>query len=232
MTGRIAISQSNYLPWKGYFDLIRSVDTFVLYDEVQYTRRDWRNRNRIKTAQGAAWLTVPVQVKGRFTEPISSIVVSDDKWPAIHWSSMRHAYARAKWFEEYSGPFAAYLNASPPAHLSQINRDLLEIVMAELRICTPLKWSYEFPESHAGRSERLLSICLAAGADTYVSGPAARAYLDESLFEDNGVEVQWFSYDGYPPYGQCHGEFVHDVSVIDLLFNTGPEAGQYLERDA
>ena len=232
MTSRIAISQSNYLPWKGYFDVIRSVDTFVLYDEVQYTRRDWRNRNRIKTAQGTTWLTVPVQVKGRFTDPVSSIAVSDDNWSGVHWSSIRHAYSRAKWFEEYSVPFAAYLNASPPAHLSQINRDLLEIAMAALQICTPLKWSHEFPVSHAGRSERLLEICLAAGADVYVSGPAARAYLDVSLFEDNGVAVQWFSYDGYPEYEQCHGEFVHDVSVIDLLFNTGPDAGKYLERDA
>src|SRR6476660_6059569 len=99
---RIAIVQSNYIPWKGYFDLMRSVDEFVLYDDVQYTRRDWRNRNRIKTADGVQWLTVPVQVKGKYTQPIREVRVNDREWAANHWARLRHAYARAPHFADYA----------------------------------------------------------------------------------------------------------------------------------
>ena len=114
MTKRIAISQSNYLPWKGYFDMIRSVDEFVLYDEAQYTRRDWRNRNRIRTDQGLHWLTVPVLVKGKYLQSIESTLVSDPGWAASHWSSIHHAYARAPYFDRFSPYFQKYLERSPP----------------------------------------------------------------------------------------------------------------------
>src|SRR3954470_17054821 len=108
MTRRIAITQSNYLPWKGYFDLIRSVDQLVLYDEVQFTRRDWRNRNRIQTREGVSWLTVPVQLKGKYDQKIESTVVSDPSWAESHWRTISHNYARAPFFSDFSKPFRAF----------------------------------------------------------------------------------------------------------------------------
>lgn len=228
MTKRIAISQSNYVPWKGYFDLIQSVDQFVLYDEVQYTRRDWRNRNRIRTPQGLSWLTIPVLVKGKYVQTIEDTAVSDPTWSKRHWASICHSYSRGQYFDEYSKPLRTYLEGSTPDRLSQINRDLLEIVMGILRITTPLTWSSEFPVVSAGKSARLVSICQATEATTYVSGPAARGYLDVSLFEKDGIAVEWFNYDGYPEYQQLHSPFVHEVSIIDLVLNTGPEARDYL----
>jgi hypothetical protein len=232
MTKRVAIVQSNYLPWKGYFDLMRSVDQFVLYDEVQYTRRDWRNRNRIKTRSGPRWITVPVLVKGKYEQRIDETVASERGWGRRHWGAIHHAYARAQYFDDYSIPFRDYLEATTPRLLSRINRDLLEIAMRALGITTPLSWSSDLRVETSGKSQRLLSICLAAGASVYVSGPAARAYLDIGLFESSGVTVEWFGYEGYPEYEQLHPPFVHDVSVIDLLFNVGPDSLRMLERVA
>ena len=232
MTRRIAITQSNYLPWKGYFDLIRSVDQVVLYDEVQFTRRDWRNRNRIRTREGLAWLTVPVLVKGKYDQKIESTVVSDSGWAENHWRTISHNYARASHFTEYSKQFQAFYENSPPENLSQINRHLIEIVLNILDISTQLAWSRDFPVDEVGKTERLVSICLEAGATTYVSGPAAKDYLDVTRFEQNGISVEWFNYVGYPAYRQLHVPFIHEVSVIDLLLNMGPESLQYLDRQS
>ena len=230
MTRRVAITQSNYLPWKGYFDLIRSVDQVVLYDEVQFTRRDWRNRNRIRTREGMAWLTVPVLVKGKYDQNIESTVVSDSGWAENHWRTISHNYGRAPYFTEYSKQFQAFYENSPPENLSQINRHLIEIVLNILDISTQLAWSHDFPIDEVGKTERLVSICLRAGATTYVSGPAAKDYLDVARFEQNGISVEWFDYVGYPAYRQLHAPFIHEVSVIDLLLNMGPESLRFLER--
>jgi WbqC-like protein len=230
MTRRIAITQSNYLPWKGYFDLIRSVDAVVLYDEVQFTRRDWRNRNQILTRDGLSWLTVPVQVKGKYDQTIDSTLVSGNSWAQSHWKSIAHAYARADFFTEYSRPFRDFYEKDVPEHLSEINRSLIEIVLELLQISTPLSWSRDFPRTHEGRTERLVSICLSAGATTYVSGPAAKNYLDVGLFEREQITVEWFDYDGYPEYRQLHRPFVHNVSAIDLLLNMGPDSLRFLNR--
>lgn len=226
---RIAIVQSNYLPWKGYFDLIRAVDEFVLLDDVQFTRRDWRNRNRIKTAQGPAWLTVPVKTSGRFDAPINEIEVSDNDWGTRHWRSIRASYARATHFATYAERFEALFRGALPSHLSLINRRLLEFLCDLLGIRTKLSWSTDYETRH-GRNERLISICQQARADTYVSGPSARAYLDEGLFRAAGIQVQYADYGGYPEYDQLFPPFDHHVSVIDLIFNAGPRAVQYMRR--
>jgi hypothetical protein len=226
---RIAIVQSNYIPWKGYFDLIRSVDEFVLLDDVQYTRRDWRNRNRIKTAQGPAWLTIPVQTRGRYDSPIKEIVVSDPGWSARHWRAISGSYARAAHFRTYADRFEALFRSELPTHLSLINRRCLEFLCDLMGIRTKLSWSMDYTTS-AGRTERLVSICQQARADTYVSGPAARAYLDETLFRAAGLDVHYADYGGYPEYEQLFPPFDHQVSVIDLIFNAGPRALQYMRR--
>jgi hypothetical protein len=227
MPKTVAILQSNYVPWKGYFDLMRSVDEFILYDEVQYTRRDWRNRNRFKSPAGVRWLSVPVQVKGRYLQRVDETLISDPGWGESHWSALTNWYREAPFFDSYREVFeAAYLDSSEE-HLSKVNRRFLELIAGLLGIDVPLKPSTDY-ESRSTKTERLLSICEGAGATVYLSGPAAKAYLDESLFADAGIAVSWMDYDGYPEYPQPHPPFEHHVSVLDLLFSVGPDAPNYL----
>jgi len=226
---RVAIVQSNYIPWKGYFDLINSVDTFVLYDDVQYTRRDWRNRNRIKTAHGLMWLTIPVSVKGKFHQKIRDTIVSDASWANKHWETLLHNYRHAPFFELYSETISdLYRKAASLSYLSEINRLFIIEINRLLGIDTSIKCSGDF-NLLEGKSERLLGICREIGAMTYISGPAAQNYLNEELFRENGINVEWMRYDGYPEYLQLYGEFEHHVSILDLLFNTGDKAGDYMK---
>jgi WbqC-like protein len=230
MGKRIAIVQSSYIPWKGYFDLIRSVDEFVLYDDMQFTRRDWRSRNRIKTANGLQWLSVPVEVRGKFHQRICDTRVAEPDWHRTHWRSLQHAYARTTHFDRYRDAIeAAYASLADEPSLSAINRRLIEVICSLLGIHTPLAWSMEIPQRE-GKSERLLSLCEALGADEYLSGPAARDYLDEALFAKAGVRVVFADYQGYPEYPQAPGPFEHAVSALDLLFRTGPDAPHYMKR--
>jgi hypothetical protein len=226
----IAIVQSNYIPWKGYFDLIRCVDEFFLYDDVQYTRRDWRNRNRIKTAQGTNWLTIPVAVKGKYLQKINETQVSDPTWARTHWQTLACAYGKAPAFRGCRERFEAFYLGEPSPWLGDVNRALITIVCELLGVTTPIRSSAEFVLTEEDPSARLLEICRRAGADAYLSGPAARTYLDVEQFERAGVEVHWMDYSGYPEYPQLHGPFEHAVSVLDLLFMMGPSAAQYLER--
>jgi len=226
---RVAIVQSCYIPWKGYFDLINRVDEFLLFDDRQFTRRDWRNRNRIKLPHGVQWLTIPVATKGRYTQRIDETVVSDRGWAATHWRTLAHAYRGAPCFGEV-GPQVedAYAGVASESRLSAINRRLVELVCDLLGIGTRLAWSTDY-EGTGVRTERLVSLARAAGGSTYVSGPTARAYLDEGAFADAGITVEYVDYEGYPEYPQLHGPFDHHVTVLDLLFNTGRDAPRYLK---
>lgn len=226
MPKKIAISQSNYIPWKGYFDMIDLVDEFVIYDEVQYTKRDWRNRNRIKTPQGIKWLTIPVTTD-RF-DVINEVEIADPDWNTKHWETMCHIYSQASYFDFYANNFEWLYQHADQRFLSEINHHFLRGINKLLGIKTPISQSTEY-SSRGGRSGRLLSICRQAGADTYVSGPAAKVYLDVELFERSGITVEWMNYEGYPKYRQLYGDFVHAVSVVDLLFNAGPKAIEYMK---
>ena len=225
---RIAILQSNYLPWKGYFDLMASVDEFVLYDDMQYTRRDWRNRNRIKTAAGLLWLSVPVMVKGRFEQTIRDTRIDGTDWVQRHWRALECSYRRAPAFDA-TAAWLEPLYRCRWTHLSELNRALIEAVGARLGIATRLSnsWDYALAED---RSERLAAICEQAGAQIYVSGPAARAYLDEAVFRRRGIAVEWFDYGPYREYPQLWGAFEHQVSIVDLLFNVGADAAGLARR--
>ncbi len=225
----VAIIQSNYIPWKGYFDIINSVDEFIIYDDLQYTRRDWRNRNLIKTAQGLTWLTIPVVVKGKYQQTISETLVSDKKWAEKHWKSISHTYGKSEYFRDYSDQLEhLYLEKAPLLdRLSEINHLFLSEINQILGIKTRLRWSDEFDVS-GRKTDRLLAICKATGASHYVSGPAAKSYLDQALMEQEGIQVQWINYTDYPVYPQLHGDFEHGVSILDLLFNTGSNAHKYM----
>lgn len=229
MSKRVAIVQSNYIPWKGYFDLINLVDEFVLFDDVQYTRRDWRNRNLIKAPSGLLWLTIPVLVKGKYLQRIRDTRIGDRGWARQHWETLRHHYARAPHFRAVAPPLErAYAEAASLDCLSEVNRLFLQTICGMLGIRTRLSWSMDY-DIVEGKTERLLHLCLQTGASEYISGPAAREYLDESAFAAEGIAVRWMDYEGYPEYPQAHPPFVHGVTILDLLFNVGEEAPRFMK---
>lgn len=225
---KIAILQSNYIPWKGYFDIINMVDEFILYDTEQYTRRDWRNRNKIKTPNGLLWLTIPVEVKGRFFQKINETKISEKDWNQRHWKTIITNYAKVKYFKEYKEYFEELYLSFTEKYLSEINFKFINAINRLLRIKTKISWSMEFdlPE---GKNEKLIAICKQCNANIYLSGPAAKSYLDEELFKKEGIKVEWMDYSGYPEYPQLYPPFEHGVSIIDLIFNTGPEATKYMK---
>jgi hypothetical protein len=225
------IVQSSYIPWKGYFDLINAADAFTVYDDVQYTRRDWRNRNKIKTRTGVQWLTIPVETKGNYDKPIRDIRVSDPAWPRRHFESIRHNYVRAPYFAQYES-FLADLYLSPmPVYLTEINVRFVSAVCALLGITTSITIS-DLGDSVSGRNERLISLCHRVGAQRYLSGPAAREYLDEDLFAGQGIKVVYADYSDYPEYPQRFPPFDHHVSIIDLILNVGPDAPRFMKSFA
>ena len=225
---KIAILQSNYIPWKGYFDLINMVDEFILYDDMQYTKRDWRNRNKIQTAQGLKWLSIPVGVKGKYFQKISETKVSEDNWGKKHWETIKHTYAKAKYFKEYKDIFEdLYLNTNEE-FLSQINYNFIVTINQILGIDTTIRWSSEF-NLVEGQTEKLLGICKDCNADVYISGPAAKDYFDEELAKKENIKVEWMDYSGYPEYKQLNEPFEHGVTILDLIFNEGPDAGQFMK---
>jgi hypothetical protein len=220
---RIAVIQSSYVPWKGYFDIINAVDEFILFDDVQYTRRDWRNRNLIKTKDGLAWLSIPVKSTGNYLAPIRDIVTSNQSWREKHWRTLASSYARAPHFKEYGAPFEALYLGSQEERLSLINRSFIEAVCGVLGIRTRISWSMDY-EVVEGQTERLLHLCRQSGASAYLSGPSAQGYLDAEAFAAAGITVGFFDYSGYPEYPQLFPPFEHRVSILDLLFNEGPRA--------
>lgn len=224
---RVAIVQSSYIPWKGYFDLIRSVDHFILLDNVQFTRRDWRSRNRIKTRQGLAWLTVPVHSRGRYTQRIEDTTIADPSWGRRHWRSLEASYARTPYFRMYADLFEPLYEA-PPDRLSCVNHAFITAICRVLGISTPITWSSEYT-ARDDRNLRLVDLCRAVGATEYLSGPSARAYLDVAAFDAAGISVRFADYAGYPEYQQPHGPFEHGVTVLDLLFCTGPRALEFMK---
>ena len=230
MSKIIAILQSNYIPWKGYFDLINSVDEFIIYDDVQYTLDDWRNRNKIKTKQGVQWITIPVSKKGRLRMKISEVKVADVRWARKHWQTLSNAYARASHFREYADLFMeVYLHrASKLEYLSEINFLFITEINRLLDIRTRIRPSSEF-DLGEGKTRRLLNICKQTGASAYLSGPAAKDYLDEDVFHQEGISIEWMNYDNYPVYKQIHQPFEHGVTILDLIFNEGPESKKYLK---
>lgn len=228
----VLITQSNYLPWKGYFDLIRAVDEMIILDSVQYTRRDWRNRNIIKTPNGPLWLTVPVEVKGRYQQTIDETMIADDSWAEKHLRSIELAYKRAAGFQAVTPWLTETLSsASSISGLSRMNEHLIRAICGRLDIATPIRHCTDILDRAAllamDPTERLLELSKAAGATVYVSGPAAKDYLDVGRFNSHGIEVCWADYSDYPEYPQLWGAFDHRVSIVDLLLNTGAEAAAF-----
>lgn len=224
---RVAVLQSNYLPWKGYFDIIAAVDEFIVYDCVQYTKNDWRNRNQIKTAQGKTWLTVPVRQRS-LEQTIEQTEVADAGCFRKHWTSFRQSYARAPYIDYCrEGLEPLFQELAGCRLLGEANVRAIRTICGMLGIDTVIRSARDY-DLAGDRNERLVGLCRQSGASVYLSGAAARAYLDETLFSDAGISVEWMRYDGYPEYGQPHPPFDHHVSVLDLLAATGPGAPRFM----
>lgn len=224
---RVAIMQSDYIPWRAYFDLMNMVDEFILFDNAQYTRRDWRNRNLIKSVNGPKWLTIPVEVKGKYYQEIKDTVVSDRAWNRQHWKTIVHCYSKAKHFSLYRDLFEELYQNTDEVYLSRINYRFLNAICRLLGIAAKITWSMDY-ELLEGKNEQLIGLCSQAGANEYVSAPAAKAYMNEELFNSQGIAVSYIDYSGYPEYRQLYPPFDPHVSIIDLIFNEGPEAIKYM----
>ncbi|MDX4065357.1 WbqC family protein [Aliarcobacter skirrowii] len=224
---KIAILQSNYIPWKGYFDLINMVDEFIFYDEVQYTKNDWRNRNKIKTPQGIQWLTIPVRQES-LDQKIKDTKTSDKKWNIKHWRTISQNYSKAKYFKDYKDIFEELYLTCEEEYLSQINYKFITTINEILEIKTKLRWSSEF-ELVDGQTEKLLGICKDCSADIYLSGPAAKDYFNEELAKQENIKVEWMDYSGYKEYEQLNPPFEHGVTILDLIFNEGDRAKEFMK---
>jgi len=222
----VAVIQSNYIPWKGYFDIIHDVDHFVFYDDVQFTKNDWRNRNQIKSPAGALWLTVPVGA--RLDRLIREVTIADRLWASKHWKSIRQNYSRAPHFDTYRGFFEHVYLERVWDNLSELNQFLVTSIARQyLGIKTAFSDSAEL-RAEGRKTDRLVDLLRKLRARAYVSGPSARGYIEEEKFAQAGVRLVYKSYAGYPEYPQLHPPFTHNVSIVDLLFSVGPDAPWFI----
>jgi hypothetical protein len=226
---RVVILQPSYLPWIGYFDQLYKSDVFVLYDDVQYDKHGWRNRNRIKTPTGVQWLTVPVLTHG-LSKPANREVAIDTRqpWGAKHLQALKVNYARATAFQEIFERLAPVLTR-PWTRLIDVTQALLPVLCGLLGIDREIRLSSELGV-RGERTQRLVAICEALEANTYLTGDAARDYLDESLFAKRGIRLEYHRY-SHPVYRQLHGDFVPYLSVVDLLMNHGRDSLAILVDD-
>jgi hypothetical protein len=220
-----AIIQSNYLPWKGYFDIIHDVDIFVFLEDVQYTKNDWRNRNIVKTSQGTAWITVPV-LGGTHQMIYEAKIDNSRNWAEKHMKTIQRNYAAAPYYHSYCDEINS-IYAVEALTISELN------IVGIKTICKLLDLNTEFVNSidldvSGHKDDKLIEICQQIGAEEYLSGPAAKDYIDDSKFESADISLQYKDYSGYPEYPQLWGDFIHTISIIDLIFNCGEKAGDYI----
>ncbi len=224
---KVAVDQPDYLPWKGYFDLIHDVDLFVFYNDVQYTSRDWRSRNKIITRDGVKWLTVPVGA--RRSRLICDVRIEDRDWQKKHLETIRFGYARAPYYRKYIPFFEDVYLGRTWENLSDLDRYLTEQISREfLGIKTRFADSRDYPKTGAKHAKLLSLLDSLGNVDVYESGPAAKNYILPEDYKARGIGLAWKNYDGYPAYPQQSEFFIHQVSVIDVLFNTGEDASYYI----
>jgi len=221
---KIAISQPAYLPWLGYFDLIDQVDTFVLLDDVQFEKQSWQQRNRIKTPSGLQWLTVPVLFNGRFGQLINQVEIRDPEFSRNHLRAIELNYRRAPFFDQYFNGLSSLLDCTQKTLLVDLNVRLIDWLMGALGIQTRLVVSSALGQP-GKRTERLANICSVLGATQYLSPLGSAAYLlsEKEILLDRGIEVVFHHYE-HPQYRQLFPLFCPQASILDLLFNHGPQA--------
>jgi len=224
---KVAIIQSNYVPWKGYFDIINSVDLFVFHDDIQFTTGDWRNRNKIKTDTGTRWITIPC---GRDEKrKINEVRIGDFQWQRKHWNLISNYYSKAPFFNAYKNSMEDIYINTRWTNLSEFNQFFIKKIAIEwLGVRTNFEDSSKFNLIQQ-KADRVLELLKKVGATEYISGPAAKAYLNSSRFTDSGIKLKWMDYSDYKEYNQLYPPFIHNVSILDLLFNEGPNARFFLK---
>ncbi len=224
---KVAILQSNYIPWKGYFDIINMVDLFIFHDDLQYTSGDWRNRNKIKTPSGLEWLTIPCGVSEK--RLICEVKLQDKSWQKKHWAKIETSYKKAPYFAEFAPFFKdIYLGRSRES-LSELNQYTIQKIAREiLGTKTIFEDSRKYNLEHK-KAERVLELLKKCGATHYISGPSAKDYLTQEMFDGIGITLEWMEYGGYPLYEQLYPPFEHAVTILDLIFNTGKDAIKYMK---
>ncbi len=229
-TKRVVILQSNYLPWKGFFDLIRQADLLIFYDDTQYTKNDWRNRNRIKTPRGVTWMTIPCGPH-HLGRRIDQIRPAHPKWQQSHWDILHQNYRAAPFFSLFRSFFQEFYLGRTWDNLSELNQYLIvEIARNFLGIQTPFLQSNSLGVEGT-REARLVGLLQKVGATHYLSGPTGRAFLRSDPFQEAGIQLEYMDYSHYRPYRQLYPPFVHEVSIVDLLFNEGADAASYLDPE-
>jgi hypothetical protein len=223
---RVALLQSNYLPWKGYFDIIGRVDLFVFHDDLQYTKGDWRNRNLIKTPKGPRWLTVPCGTSEK--RLICEVELLNRDWQSTQWSQIRQNYSRAPFFDLYRGYLEEFFLGRVWRNLSVMNQHFISQVSRDVLGITTLLDDSRNHDLTLHKADRVLELLCKVGATTYVSGPAAKSYLSEERLAEAGIDVEWMNYDSYPKYPQLYPPFDHHVTVLDLLFSVGESAPGFM----
>jgi len=226
---RVGIHQPMYLPWLGLFERVYDCNVFVLLDNVPYSKNYFINRNKIKTADGGIWLTIPVLTKGRFKQLIKDVQIDNaTPWPRKHWKSIYYSYNKAPYFSKYADFFERTYKTEW-IYLIDIIDHLFFFILKALKINTPIIKASEL--GIKGKKEELiLSICKTVKADEYLSGPDGKNYLNLRLWRENNIKVIFHNYH-HPKYPQLYGEFLPQMSIIDLLFNCGDESLKILSKN-
>ena len=226
---RVTILQPSYLPWLGFFEQMTRSDKFVLLDDVQYTRRDWRNRNKVRVKEGWVWLTVPVQQKSRFSQRLLETRIDNSvSWRRKHLETLRQHYCKAPFFEKYF-PRCQQIYEKDWEFLFDLCLETIQFLKEEMGIETPLLRSSEMKLS-GEKTERLVSICRELGATHYLSGESGSDYISQEDFSNQGIELEYQNYE-HPVYPQRYPGFVPHLSTIDLLFNCGEQSLSILKQD-
>lgn len=227
MIKKVAILQSNYLPWKGVFDIIHQVDTFVFLEDVQYTEHDWRNRNRIVTKDGVKWITVPINHSNKIGQRIYEAEINDKiNWQRKHYNAFQLNYARTPYFKEYNWILEDIYKQKKWDKISDFNIYSTKLIARELGIKTQFVNSLDL-KVEGTKDDRIIEICKNLNSTYYLSGPAAKSYINPEKFKDEGIELDYIKYE-YPKYKQLHEPFNHYVTILDLIFNCGPDAPYYI----
>lgn len=222
---RVGVIQSSFIPWRGYFDFIASVDIFVFHDDIQYTKGDWRNRNRIKTPKGTEWITVPVSYKSVAQLICETPIDYSVAWQKKHLRIWDANYRTAPYFKSVMELLSGF-DTDRDSSISALNIRLIRRICTYLGISTPMVVSSDL-SLEGTKTERLINLLTKLGATTYLSGPSADVYLDKEAFRSHGFDLEYKSYD-YEPYPQHWGAFQGAVTVLDLIANCGPESHRYL----
>lgn len=227
---KIAMLQPNYIPWKGVFDLINKVDVFVFYDDVQYTSKDWRNRNKIRAPKEDIWLTVPVLTKGLRHQLICDAKINNSQnWKKKHYKTIKANYLKAPFFNEYEWILEdLYINNSWDK-ISDLDIYATKVLAKVLGIEVEWYRSSDLNQSGDKDGEKIIKICKELDCDYFINGPASKDFMNETLFAEHKIALEYMTYD-YPEYKQLVEPFNHYVTVLDLIFNCGPEAGKYIFR--